>query len=218
MRRALLILLASSTAHAAPCESEKLAAATHAAWGVDNLTTLDCRPIHAARPLLLVQAALDENGKAVPLASGLTRYAAVLDPATDEVWWHREGYAGTPGNQSTFALADLDRDGRDELIEHMTHEGHEGTGSEHLFVYRVGDGEVREAGSLELGMFGLARMAEQNGCRGTWAIVGGPGNVPRVQVVGVREHDKRLAAPPETCPLDGTHRYRWTGTGFALAD
>ena len=218
MRAALVLLLASATAHAAPCRGDKLAAATHEAWGVDGLTALDCQPLRAKHPLLLVQAGLDGEGKPAAIARSLTSYAAIVDPATSVVYWHRESYAGTPGSHSTFAIADLDRDGRDELLEHVVREGHEGMGSETLMVYAIGDVEAREAGTLGLAEIGIARGAAQNGCRGTWAIVGGPGNVPRIQVIGVRDRDPKLGPAPDFCPLDGTHRYWWTGAAFALAD
>jgi hypothetical protein len=85
------------------------------------------------------------------------------------------------------------------------------TGSSSLIVMSIGADEVVEAGSV-----GLEDHGHGNGCRATWAIVGG--HTKRIQVMATRDADPKQLAAPSTCPLDGTHRYHWTGTALVLAD
>ena len=158
--------------------------------------------------MVLVEASMDDE-KTAPIGG----YAAVVDVATGNVPWTRESYPGTPGSTYAFVVIDLDGDGTDELLVHERHDGHMGSSSEVLYAYEPRDRDLAEAGQLALGEAGIEGG---NPCTGSWAVVGG--RTTRVQITATRFADPKRTPAPESCPLDGVHRYRWTGALFALAD
>jgi hypothetical protein len=203
--RWLLVLLVPTVAHAAPCDGKKLAKALVADFEVVPARPFRCTQVRGKHPLVLVESPIDPK-------TGMG-FAAVVDAATEAVRWQRSSSVGTPSRTSAFAIADLDGDGQDEILVHDRSTGHDMTGDESLFVLTVRGGTVVEAGTLA-----LADHGHGSPCNGTWAIVGGPHGSRRVQITGVHELDRTHDPVPSSCPPEGVHRYRWTGTAFALAD
>ncbi len=207
--RWLVLLCLTSVAHAAPpCAGDSVARAAKADWGISNEPALSCRPIRGKRGVRLVEARAGTDGT--------PGWLAIVD-REDAILWSRLTNPGTPGQTVTVSIVDLDGDGGDEIVAHEIYEGHRGGGSSSLRVFAVHTDGVDEAGSLSLGEDG-GRATGANGCSGRWALVGGRGKRPRVQITATRETDPRFSPAPDTCPLDGVHRYRWTGEAFALAD
>jgi hypothetical protein len=195
-------LLCAHVAVAAPCESAAVRAAVKASWLGEVKISLVCRKIRAKPAVQLVEAR--DATHAMPA------FAAIVD-ADDAIKWSDIWAPGTHGNSSTYAIADLDGDGVDELLQHETLVGRGGEGSQALIVHAIVDGEVTTAGELQLATTQEFDQNNEPGCTATWAVVGG--KKPRVQVTGTRAKAKQ-----DACPLVGTHRYRWTRTDFVPAD
>lgn len=194
--RALLGLLIAGEAAAAPCKQVVVDAANQA-WGATGQKP-DCRAIGG---MVFVRAS-------VGLASDDIFYAALVDGA--HVAWQAVSAPGTPGDTFSYSFADLDGDGRDELLVHDHHDGHMGTGSERLTVLRIAHGDVTEVAELMLAI-GMDHR-DGNSCSSSGlAIVGG--RTRRVQLTTVYT---KLAGfpPPEGCLPEGQHRF----PGFVLAD
>ena len=208
MRWLVLLCLTSVALAAPPCVGDSLARIAKAEWGVDVVLAFTCRPIRGKRAVRLVEAHVAED----PTPG----WVAIVD-REDGVLWSRQTYSGMPGQALAFTLVDLDGDGAEEVIAHEIYESHRGGGSAALHVYAVRAEGIDDAGTLSLGENG-GRSTGANGCSGRWALVGGRGKRPRVQITATRETDPRFSPAPDTCPLDGVHRYRWTGEAFALAD
>ncbi len=210
--RWLALLLISSVANAAPCPKAVTAAFTKAMFGDTPVSlTPTCKPVRAKHPVTLVEASVLED--TMTLGN-----AAIVDPKTNAVLWSRTSLPTTPGHVSTITLVDLDGDGYDELVEHEVHIGHMAMGSETLIAYDIGDGTISDGGLLPLSFTGREKSSDQNDCTATWAVVGGAGRYPRVQITGKRGTNPKLSPAFEGCPLEGTHRYRWVRGAFVLAD
>jgi hypothetical protein len=207
--RALLVLIAmTSAAAAAPCP-QYLAAASEA-FG-QPLAQVWCRPIKGRSATVLVLATLDGTTEAT---AGRVGFAMVVVAKTQRILYQEASVPGTPGESFTYSLVDLEGDGQDALLVHHFHEGHMGTSSEYLEALRVRADDVTHLGTLMLGSGMNAR--DGNSCTsGQLALVGGRSR--RLQITTQYTH---LEEFPEVagCPPEGTHRYRLTQGDFVLAD
>jgi hypothetical protein len=92
-----------------------------------------------------------------------------------------------------------------------------GTSSERLLIYAIGDGRIEDfpaPDALPLGDHMPAKGFGQNSCTSTHRLVS-DGRRTLIEIVGKRDTDPRLTPVNEdSCPKEGKHTYRWTGTGL----
>ncbi|HTR55647.1 MAG TPA: hypothetical protein VMJ10_33450 [Kofleriaceae bacterium] len=165
------VLLASSV-HAAPCPAGKaLRELASTAFPGEDVAGASCRLVRTADGARWLIEVSTRHGLEVALG------------ARGRVAWSCCGYTpGTPGASLLHVdIADLDGDGRDELIATVAHEGHERYRDEQLYVHAASDPLVLyERGSIE-----LARSAPgQAGCHSRWRIVRAPHGTHHLAIIG----------------------------------
>jgi hypothetical protein len=134
--RALLVLVASTTvASADPClHGGPLLDLARAAMPNAHVTNVRCAPVKAKIPLAFVTFDVPNNiGTPEPL------HPALLVANGKVVWTGEPGEICTPCIVRTFSLADVDGDGRDELVVREHKDGHMGYTGSWLDIRRIND-------------------------------------------------------------------------------
>ncbi|SRR5260221_7677369 len=189
----LVALLVATTARATPCPSSRTALVDVArkAFPADRRTVGDrelplepkrirCNEIRGHDELALITYDANE---------GIVLGAVV---SVDNVRW-TDGQAEdcTPcTTDRSFALVDLDGDGRDELLVRVHRTGHMSTSADQLDVWTIGDDDVPVAArSLTLGV-AASNQGHEDGhsddyaCSSSLRIIAGGGKSRRLELVG----------------------------------
>jgi hypothetical protein len=152
---------------------------------VDRVLTLDakrlrCREVRGPKPLALVTYEMGDGVVMGALVSGDT-----------VVWTHGSAEDCTPCmTDRAYAVADLDGDGRDELLVHVHKTGHMSTTVEWLELWMLGgDGVPVEGASLTIRDSASNQGSEAGqrldyACSSAWRLIGGPARTQRLELVG----------------------------------
>jgi hypothetical protein len=185
--------LAARSAWGAPCpaSTRQLLDLAGSAFSAEQRTVVDrvlpldakrlrCREVRGPTPLALLTYAADDGVVLGALVSGDT-----------VVWSHGSAEDCTPClTDRAYAVADLDGDGRDELLVHVHKTGHMSTSAEWLELWTLdGRGVPTEGPSLTV-RASASNQGSEGGrrldyaCVSTWRVLGGPAHAQRIELVG----------------------------------
>ncbi|CAN5779072.1 hypothetical protein BH11MYX2_BH11MYX2_38310 [soil metagenome] len=162
MRTLAIVILLAGPAAAKPCDS--LAKQVDA-----NATRAVCTRVKSKLSLQLVTYQVpDPNGS----ENGIVHPAALF--SGDVMVWQGDGGANvTLEHLKTYSTADLDRDGRDELLVTKLRLGHENFDHSWLEVHRIHDDGTPEEQEAMVAELGSSSKYPEAACIATYKIVDG---------------------------------------------
>jgi hypothetical protein len=194
------VLAAQRVDKRVPCPTgDALAALGRGLFTGAGKTTATCLAAQHDRPLWVIHAA--------QLASDPPYVLALVDAQT------KATLSAEPLDvaASSSAIADLDGDGHDELLDEVYTTEHQ-EGMTELVVSALGGGHITRLGGQVLGATGVIPpdgRAPSTECASRMKLVPGAD-----QRIALELATRTSAAPPAYCPTRGRHVYDWTGTEF----